>query len=144
MIFNNKDDFLAFCPQGKLMGIDVGSKRIGLSICDDTRKICLPSDTFIRQGNKKDFPALKEIVEKKKVKGVVIGLPLSFDDSENSATKFVRKFTENFSKITDIPFVYQDERLSSFEAENLISGKGDVKKVVDKVASSYILEDFLN
>lgn len=147
MIFSNATDFLKICPCGRLLGLDIGTKRIGVATTDDTRKICLPSDTIIRQGNKKDFAILANICKSKNIKGIVIGLPISFDEKETECSSFVKKFTENLSKEIDLPIIFQDERLSSFEAEDLMLdeiGSNGTKRVVDKIAASYILESFLN
>ncbi len=146
MIYSS-NDFLKVCPSGRLLGLDVGTKRIGVAITDDLRKICLPSDTIARQGNKKDFDVLANMCKSKNVKGIVIGLPISFDEKDTKSSLFVKKFAENLSNKVDLPIVFQDERLSSFEAEDLMLdniGFNETKKVVDKIAASYILESFLN
>jgi putative holliday junction resolvase len=146
MIYNDSD-FLKFCPNGKLLGLDVGTKNIGVAITDDSRKICLPSETIVRQGNKKDFLIIFEICKVKKIKGIVIGLPISFDGKDTECSLFIKKFTENLSKEIDLPIIFQDERLSSFLAEDLMLdniGSNKTKRVVDKIAASYILESFLN
>ncbi|MDD2839849.1 MAG: Holliday junction resolvase RuvX [Rickettsiales bacterium] len=147
MIFDNSKDFLKVCSHGRLLGLDVGTKKIGVAITDDMRKICLPSDTIVRQGNKKDFPVLINMCKIKNVKGIVIGLPISFDEKDTECSLFIKRFAENLSKEIDLPIVFQDERLSSFEAEDLMLdniGSNRTKKVIDKIAASYILESFLN
>ena len=146
MIFNTKIDFLNSCPNGRLIALDVGTKNIGVAITDDTRRITTPIETISRKGNKKDFPIILNLIKEKKVKGIIIGLPLSFDESENESSLFIRRFTENLLKEVIIPVFFQDERLSSFEAEDLMLdsiGFNETKKVVDKIAASYILESFL-
>jgi putative Holliday junction resolvase len=145
MIFNNKKDFLDACPIGRLIGLDVGTTNIGIAVSDDKRIICVPSDTLKRQGNKKDFVVLNKIIVEKKIKGVVIGLPLYLNDEKSKITDFVMRFADNFSKTNALPIAYCDERLTSFEAECSIKeyNKNNIKKVVDKVAASYILESFL-
>lgn len=145
MIFQDKTEFLK-AAKGRLLGLDVGTKTIGLAITDDSNKISLPLDTIHRKGNKKDFPVLIEIIKTKKVGGLVVGLPLSFDGSETESSNFIRRFTNNFLSNFEIPIIFQDERLSSFEAEDLMLdeyGYSATKKVVDKIAASYILESFL-
>ncbi|MDR3289842.1 MAG: Holliday junction resolvase RuvX [Rickettsiales bacterium] len=128
---------------GKLLGLDVGTKNIGIAITDDTRKICMPSELLIRQSNKKDFEVLQTMIKKKKAKGIVVGLPLYFNDEESEITKFVKRFAENLAKVIEIPMVYCNESLTSFEAEEVMRGVGDIKKNVDKISASYILEHFL-
>lgn len=146
MIYSPQD-FLKICPSGRLLGLDVGTKRIGTAITDDLRKMCLPSDTISRQGNKKDFPILVNICKLKNIKGIIIGLPLSFEGKDTECSLFIKRFAENLSKEISLPIVFQDERLSSFVAEDLMLdsiGSNKTKKVVDKIAASYILESFLN
>jgi putative Holliday junction resolvase len=142
MIIDDKKSFLKICPNGRLMALDVGTKNIGIAITSDTRKICVPSETIRRQGNKKDFITIKRIIGEKKIVGIVVGLPLSFNNEENKISKFIRNFTNNLSNFIDLPIMYQDERLSSFEAEELMRDYDGIKNVIDKIAASYILEDF--
>ena len=147
MIFFDSQEFLKNCQNGRLLALDVGRVRIGVAITDDSRKFSLPSDTIHRQGNKKDFPLIKKIIEEKKIKGIIVGLPISFKEKDTESSIFIKKFTENLAKEINLPICFQDERLTSFEAEDLMLdmiGSNKTKKVVDKISASYILEDFLN
>lgn len=143
---NINKNFFEKTTTGRLIALDVGTKTIGLAITDDARKISLPLQTILRKGNKKDIPELLKIFEEKKVSGIVVGLPLSFDGEETESSRFIRRFIDNLSLQTNLPIVFQDERLSSFVAEDLMLDKFGTKKtkeVVDKIAASYILSDFL-
>ena len=147
MIFFEPQEFLKNCQNGRLLALDVGRVRIGVATTDDARKFSLPSDTIHRQGNKKDFPVIKKIIEEKKIKGIIVGLPISFEEKDTESSIFIKKFTENLAKEINLPICFQDERLTSFEAEDLMLdmiGSNRTKKVVDKISASYILEDFLN
>lgn len=87
------------------------------------------------------------MLETKKISGIIMGLPISFNEKDTECSLFVKRFAENLSIVTDIPIFLQDERLSSFEAEDLMLdsiGSNRTKIVVDKIAASYILESFLN
>lgn len=146
MIFDTKDEFLKNCPNGRLLGLDVGTKTVGIAITDDTRTIPTPVETLLRKGNKKDFPILLEMARTKRARGIIIGLPISFDERDTDCSLFVKRFADNLSLQTELPIFLQDERLSSFEAEDLMLdniGSNATKKVVDKIAASYILESFL-
>lgn len=147
MIFEKLEDFIKKVEKGRLIALDVGTKTIGLAITDDTQSIITPVETISRKGNKKDILILLNIFQEKKVKGIIIGLPLSFDNKDTNCSTFIKRFTNNLSLETDLPIFFQDERLSSFEAEDLMLDKvgfNNTKKVVDKIAASYILESFLN
>lgn len=147
MIFEKLEDFIKKVERGRLIALDVGTKTIGLAITDDTQSIIAPVETISRKGNKKDIPILLNIFREKKVKGIIVGLPLSFNDKETGCSNFIRRFTNNLSLETELPIFFQDEKLSSFEAEDLMLDKvgfNNTKKVVDKIAASYILESFLN
>lgn len=147
MIFDTKEEFIKNCPSGRLIGLDVGTKTIGVAITDDTRTIPSPVETIIRRGNKKDFPILLEIFKSKRANGIIIGLPLSFEEKDTESSLFIKRFANNLVLETELPIIFQDERLSSFVAEDLMLdelGSNKTKKVVDKIAASYILESFLN
>lgn len=147
MIIENLQDFIKQTEKGRLIALDVGTKTIGLAITDDTQSIITPVDTIYRKGNKKDIPVLLNIFQEKKVKGIIIGLPLSFDNKDTDCSTFIKRFTNNLALETNLPIFFQDEKLSSFEAEDLMLDKvgfNKTKKVVDKIAASYILESFLN
>lgn len=147
MIFEKLEDFIKKVERGRLIALDVGTKTIGLAITDDTQSIITPVETIYRKGNKKDIPILLNIFREKKVKGIIVGLPLSFNDKETDCSNFIRRFANNLSLETELPIFFQDEKLSSFEAEDLMLDKvgfNKTKKVVDKIAASYILESFLN
>jgi len=146
-VFELKEEFLKYSPYGRLLALDMGTKRIGVAVCDELRKIAIPSDTIYRKGNKIDIPIILEMIRSKNIKGIIIGLPISFDEKETNSSIFVRRFVENLLKLTNVPIFLQDERLSSFEAEDLMLdsvGYNKTKIVVDKISASYILESFLN
>ena len=152
MICLTKKDFMDRCPTGKLMAFDVGSKRIGIAITDENRQIIMPIDTFNRTKIiGKDLERLCSMLITKKIKGLVVGLPFSFSDEDTLQTlrirNFVKKFVSKLIKIDlNIPVVFQDERLTSFEAEDFMSNYIDskrIKKNVDKLSAFYILESFV-
>ena len=102
MIFFDPQEFLKNCQNGRLLALDVGRVRIGVATTDDARKFSLPSDTINRQGNKKDFPIIKKIIEEKKIKGIIVGLPISFEHRIiNFYQKIYRKFSER-NKFTNL------------------------------------------
>jgi len=147
MIYQEKKDFLKALPDGRIIALDMGTKKIGIAITDEKRSIAMPSETIINRGNKQSILDISQICKNKKIVGIVIGLPISFDEHDTTFSKFVKVFAESLSHATLLPIIFHDERLSSFEAEDLIKNncksRNLDKKLVDKIAASYILESFL-
>lgn len=129
----------------RYLGIDYGDKRIGLAICDANETMALP--LTIIHGQKGLPQKIADIVKKESVEAIVVGLPLNMDDSQGPQARRVLGFARQLNKYVDIPVHFQDERLSSFEAEeklasiNLTSSKK--RKRIDAVAAATILEAFL-
>lgn len=129
----------------RYLAIDYGTKRTGLAICDQAETIASPL-TVIR-GQKELLKKISEVIEKENVDAVVLGLPLNMDGSQGTQTKLVLKFAAQLQNCLDIPVFLQDERLSSFGAEEkLTSAKYTRKKArkrLDAVAAAEILKSFL-
>ena len=120
----------------RYLAIDYGAKRTGLAICDSAETIASP--LAIIQGQKELLKKIAEVVETENVEAVVLGLPLNMTGSESSQTKLVLKFAEQLKDYLYIPVHFQDERLSSFSAEEKLSSanftKGEKRKRLDAVA----------
>ncbi|MDA0902134.1 MAG: Holliday junction resolvase RuvX [Proteobacteria bacterium] len=150
MIFEEIEQWLKHIDEtGRIIGLDVGTKTIGVAICDDRRTICTPKLTIQRQSNEKDFAILKTLIEENKVKAIVVGLPLNMDGSESDMSEFVRRFSENLEQfLGGFNIFLQDERLSSFMAEDIIreikAKDSKKKKLVDQIAASVILQTALD
>ena len=136
--------------EGRLMGLDVGTKTIGIAISDSLKMIATPKLTIKRQSNKKDFLVIQKLILENRIKALIIGLPLNMDGSESAMSKFVRKFTEELDQfLINAKIVFGDERLSSFEAEDVINEKiksrnRDKKTLIDQIAAAVILQSVLN
>ena len=135
----------------RLIGLDLGSKRIGVSICDDKQLIATPLKTINRNSLKDLVDELRLIVDENDIKGIVIGNPLNMDGSSGRSAQSVKDTTENIEKNLDIPICLWDERLSTVGAFNL-SSQLDInvskrEKKIDENAAAFILQgalDFLN
>ncbi len=135
----------------RLIGLDLGSKRIGVSICDDKQLIATPLKTLNRNSLKDLIDELKLIINENDIKGVIIGNPLNMDGSSGRSAQSVKDTTENIEKNLDIPICLWDERLSTVGAFNL-SSQLDInvskrEKKIDENAAAFILQgalDFLN
>ena len=137
--------------KSRLIGLDLGSKRIGVSICDEKQLIATPFKTINRTNAKELINELKIIIEENNVKGIIIGNPLNMDGSSSRSTQSVKDTSDNIEKNIDVPICLWDERLSTVGAFNL-SSQLDVnvskrEKKIDENAAAFILQgaiDFLN
>ena len=137
--------------KSRLIGLDLGSKRIGVSICDEKQLIATPFKTINRTTAKELINELKIIIEENNIKGIIIGNPLNMDGSSSRSTQSVKDTSENIAKSIDLPICLWDERLSTVGAFNL-SSQLDInvskrEKKIDENAAAFILQgaiDFLN
>ena len=107
--------------KSRLIGLDLGSKRIGVSICDEKQLIATPFKTINRTSAKELINELKIIIEENNIKGIIIGNPLNMDGSSSSSTQSVKDTSDNIEKNIDVPICLWDERLSTVGAFNLSS-----------------------
>jgi len=140
---------LARAPAGRLLGIDVGSKTLGLALSDATRVIASPLLTLRRARFRDDAAALGRIVAEYAVSGLVIGLPVSMDGREGPRCQSVRQFAANLSAHVDLPMAFWDERWSTVAVERMLVTEADLsrkrrREVVDKQAAGYILQGALD
>ena len=137
--------------KARLIGLDLGSKRIGVSICDERQSIATPYKTIDRINTNNLIDELKEIIKENDVKGIVIGNPINMDGSLGSSAQSVKDISINISKSIGLPVCLWDERLSTVGAFNL-SSQLDVNiskkiKKIDQNAAAFILQgaiDYLN
>tara|TARA_B100000902_G_scaffold303660_1_gene291818 strand:- start:685 stop:1140 length:456 start_codon:yes stop_codon:yes gene_type:complete len=135
----------------RLIGLDLGSKRIGISICDEKQLIATPFKTINRNSLNEIINELKEIINENNIKGIIIGNPLNMNGSLGRSAQSVKDTTLNIEKNIKIPVCLWDERLSTVGAFNL-SSQLDVnvkkrEKKIDENAAAFILQgaiDFLN
>ncbi len=135
----------------RLIGLDLGSKRIGVSICDDKQLIATPLKTINRNSLKELIDELRLIINENDIKGIIIGNPLNMDGSSGRSVQSVKDTAENIEKHLKIPICLWDERLSTVGAFNL-SSELDInvskrEKKIDENAAAFILQgalDFLN
>ena len=135
----------------RLIGLDLGSKRIGVSICDERQSIATPFKTINRINTSALVAELKEIIKENNIKGIVIGNPINMDGTLGSSAQSVKDISTNISKFIDLPVFLWDERLSTVGAFNL-SSQLDVNiskkiKKIDENAAAFILQgaiDYLN
>jgi putative Holliday junction resolvase len=131
----------------RLLGLDFGTKRIGVALSDEMGWTAQGLTTIQRQGNRKDIEKIGRLVEEHGVEGIVLGLPYNMDGSEGKAAEAVRKFAALLEERLKITVHLWDERLSSWEAEGILK-EAEVKprkrkQVVDKLAATLILKSYL-
>ena len=137
--------------KSRLIGIDMGSKRIGLSISDENRKIATPFKTIIYENIQLLITEIDNIINENNISGIIIGNPKNMDGTEGSSSQSVKDKIKLISQKIEIPLILWDERLSTVGAFNL-SSQLDVNvtkrvKNIDKNAATFILQgalDFLN
>ena len=132
----------------RLLGLDVGTKTIGMALSDVTRSVATPFDTIRRTKFTADAKAIREVVEKNQVGALVIGLPLNLDGSEGPRAQSTRAFARNLAAHVEVPMVFWDERLSTAAVErHLIEADASRKRraeVIDRMAAAYILQGALD
>ncbi len=134
--------------QIRILGLDVGDKRIGVAVCDALGITVTPVQTVHRKNSKADVARILEIVQKEEVGAVVIGLPKNMDGTEGEQAQKVRAFADQLSKELNLPLHFEDERLSTFTAiENLVERgikTGKNRDLVDMEAAAIILRSYLD
>ena len=135
----------------RFIGLDLGSKRIGVSICDERQSIATPFKTINKTNTNELIDELKIIIEENKIGGIIVGNPVNMDGTMGRSAQSVNDVASNISKNIDLPVILWDERLSTVAAFNL-SSLLDVNvskrvKTIDQNAAAFILQgaiDFLN
>lgn len=132
----------------RLLGLDLGTKTIGLALSDVSRTIATPLETIARKKFTQDAELLWKFVDKYDVGALVLGLPISMDGSEGPRCQSTRSFAANLLKIRDIPIAFQDERLSTAAVTRTLleadASRARRAELVDKLAAAYILQGALD
>ena len=143
LITSNASEFAAAVPQGRLAGLDVGTKTIGLAACDAGWSFAGPAETIRRTKFTNDLKVLSEFTDKQGIKGLVIGLPLNMDGTDSPRTQSVRAFARNLIPL-GLPLLLWDERWSTQAVERAMI-EADVSRSkraekVDALAAAHILQ----
>ena len=142
------DRFLSLPRHARLLGLDLGTKTIGLALSDVGRQIASPLETIRRVKFQADAAALLRIAEKHAIAGLVIGLPLNMDGTEGPRVQSTRAFVRNLAPLTSLPIVFWDERMSTLAVTRTLldadASRARRAEVVDKMAAAYILQGALD
>jgi len=139
---------LAALPaSGKLLGLDLGTRTIGVAVSDGLRYSATPLETIRRQKFTQDAQRIVQLIAENAAVGIVLGLPLNMDGSEGPRAQSTRAFARNLMQKTDVPIAFWDERLSTSAVTRTLI-EADMRRdrraeVVDKLAASYILQGAL-
>ncbi len=149
MISTSPSQFRSQVPDyARMLGLDVGSKTIGLALCDAMQTIASPLETIQRTKFSKDAQRLRELVKEYSIGGLVIGYPMNMDGSEGPRCQSIRQFAVNLEEFTPLPMLLWDERMSTMAVERTMLeadlSRAKRKQHVDKLAASYILQGYLD
>lgn len=135
---------LAFGASGALLGLDLGEKTIGVSVCDPAREVATPVETIRRKKFTPDAKRLAALAGERNVVGLIMGLPLNMDGSEGPRAQSTRAFARNLAKVLPLPVAFWDERLSTAAMERdliaLDTSRAKRAEHIDAAAAAFILQ----
>lgn len=133
---------------GRLIGVDVGTVRVGLAVCDSDRKISSPHETYTRRSPQQDAAYFANLAEAESAAGFVVGLPIHIDGREGTKAIECRRYGAWLTAVTGLPAVFWDERFTTALAEDALWGAGlshkKRKSRRDRVAAQMILQNYLD
>ena len=134
--------------RGALVGLDLGTKTIGVAASDPDRRLAAPVTTVLRQRFGADAERVLALAAERRAVGFVLGLPINMDGSEGPRAQSTRAFARNFAKLTALPIALWDERLSTAAVERALiaadASRARRKAVIDQHAAAYILQGALD
>jgi putative Holliday junction resolvase len=132
----------------RILGLDIGDRRVGVAISDPVEVIASPLTVITRDDDNAAISAIMQLVGQYDVKRIVVGLPYSFDGSLGRQASKVKDFVDKLSQKTDASIELRDERLSTVAAERLLRGAGNKKarerSRLDAAAAAFILQGYLD
>ena len=135
-------------PRGALIGLDLGTKTIGVAVCDPDRRLATGVETVARTKFAADAARLVALAAERKAAGFVLGLPINMDGSEGPRAQSTRAFARNMAKLTELPIALWDERLSTAAVERELiaadASRAKRKAVIDQHAAIFILQGALD
>jgi putative Holliday junction resolvase len=142
-------DAAALLPaRGALVGLDLGTKTIGVAASDPDRRVAAPVETIARKRFGADAERISALAAERRAVGYVLGLPINMDGTEGPRAQATRAFARNLAKLTDLPIALWDERLSTAAVERALiaadASRAKRKAVIDQHAATYILQGALD
>ena len=143
-----KDALQTVAADRRLMGLDLGTKTIGVATSDRTRMIATPVETIARKKFSQDAARIIEIAARENIGLIVLGLPVNMDGTEGPRAQSTRAFARNFARLSPLPVVFWDERLSTAAVERMLidadASRARRDAVIDKLAAAWILQAALD
>ncbi len=132
----------------RILGVDYGDSRIGLSVCDELQTLASPLATVKSESMRKNVDKIAAVAKDQNVGAVVLGLPLNMDGSEGVRAGKSRAFGRVLEKVSGLKVIFADERLTTVEAEEIMDAnfvpKNKRKEIVDRIAAQLILQSYLD
>ena len=132
---------------GRLLGLDVGDKRVGVAICDETRTLARPLLTLSRASKTEDFARLAGLCREYAIEQVIVGLPKTLRGEEGPQAQRVQRYAIELQEALNLPVEFWDERYSSADAHERLAASGRkarAKGDIDSAAAAIILQEYLN
>ncbi len=146
-IIRNGRSFLTM----RIMGLDFGSRTVGVAVCDPTGMIAYGIETITRKEENKlrrTCRRIEELISRYEIETIVLGYPMNMDDTVGERARKSEEFAETLKRRTGLPVILYDERLTTVEADGILQESGvpaaERKKVIDTLAAELILQDYLN
>jgi len=146
LITINIEEFASMIPDsGSILGLDLGNKRIGIAICNDSRSIATSLKTLNRGKLKDDINIMKTIILENKISSIVVGRPVNMDGNSGKKSQSIRRLTEEINKVLNLPILLWDERFSTNAVEKIIISELNLsrkkrEKIIDSSAACWILD----
>lgn len=135
-------------PGRRIMALDLGEKRIGIALSDETHLIARSYAVIDRTSRKADYEQIRSIVRQEDVGFLVVGLPLNFDDEEGALGRWIRDYTAELAGKLELEYTFWDETFTTKKASASMSARGtrarEQKEWIDAVAAAFILQDYLD
>jgi putative Holliday junction resolvase len=142
------NDAVLLPERGALIGLDLGTKTIGVAVSDPDRRVAAPVETITRKRFGADARRILDLAAERRATGFVLGLPINMDGSEGARAQSTRAFARNLANLTELPIALWDERLSTAAVERALiaadASRARRKAVIDAHAASYILQGALD
>lgn len=132
---------------GRWLSLDVGEKRVGVALCDETHTLARPLFTLKRASKKEDFAKLAALCREQQIEKIIVGLPKTLRNEEGPQARRVRRYADELQAALNLPIEFWDERFSTVEAHDLIAAsmrKLSGKDEIDAFAAAVILQDYLD